>query len=150
MTAPTPAQAAAHAFVTGCVARGITASVAACPGEGQLAAVRELWADVARAGIAARIEANGRDPVDARAVIAEAVVPELKRIRGEAGELARERGKLALQLAFVRAILLDGKASAEDARDRAAVAAFSEAPAPAVPCSVCKDEAATPPHGVPS
>lgn len=50
MTAATPGQAAAHAFVTGCVKRGITASQAAVPPEGQLATVRGLWADVAQAG----------------------------------------------------------------------------------------------------
>jgi hypothetical protein len=44
---------------------------------------------IARAGIAAYIEANGRDPVDAASVIAEAVVPEMaaavrqSRVRGE-------------------------------------------------------------------
>lgn len=53
MTAATPAQAAAHAFVTGCVNRGITVNNAAVPAEGQLGAVKELWADVARAAIAA-------------------------------------------------------------------------------------------------
>lgn len=54
MTAPTPAQAAANAFVTGCVRRGITAGQAAVPPEGQLAAVRGLWADVAHAVITAQ------------------------------------------------------------------------------------------------
>lgn len=91
MTAGTPGQAAAHAFVSGCVARGITASVAAVPGEGQLEAVKELWAGVARASVAAYIRANGSDPVDATAIITEAVVPELKRIRDETAIPARPR-----------------------------------------------------------
>ena len=58
MTAGTPAQAAAVAFVTGCTARGITASAAAVPPEGKLDVVRELWADVAQAAVAAFIEAK--------------------------------------------------------------------------------------------
>jgi len=49
-----PAQAAAHAFVTGCVNRGISASSAVVPAEHQLGAVREMWADVARAANAAQ------------------------------------------------------------------------------------------------
>lgn len=55
MNGATPAQAAAHAFVTGCVERGITASQAAVPPEGQLATVRGLWADVAQAVIDASV-----------------------------------------------------------------------------------------------
>jgi hypothetical protein len=54
VTGQTPAQAAAHAFVTGCVNRGISASNAAVPAECQLGAVKELWADVARAANAAQ------------------------------------------------------------------------------------------------
>ena len=54
MNGQSPEQAAAHAFVTGCVRRGITASQAAVPPEGQLATVRGLWADVAHAVITAR------------------------------------------------------------------------------------------------
>lgn len=54
MNAYTPAQAAAHAFVTGCVNRGITVSNAAVPAECQLGAVKELWADVAKAATAAQ------------------------------------------------------------------------------------------------
>jgi hypothetical protein len=54
VTTPTPEQAAANAFVTGCVKRGITASMAAVPPEGQLATVRGLWADVAHAAFAAQ------------------------------------------------------------------------------------------------
>ena len=149
MNAPAPALAAARAFVNGCAARGITASVAAVPGDGQAEAVGELWADVARASVAAYIRANGSDPVDAAAIITEAVVPELKRIRDEVAELAGERGKLALQLALVHSILLDDNVSAEDARGRAVAAAFSDAPAPAVPCSAREDEAAASPRGVP-
>lgn len=53
MSAYSPEQAAAHAFVSGCVARGITASQAAVPPEGQLSAVRGLWADVAAAAAGA-------------------------------------------------------------------------------------------------
>ena len=49
MNGQSPEQAAAHAFVTGCVRRGITAGQAAVPPEGQLATVRGLWADVAHA-----------------------------------------------------------------------------------------------------
>jgi hypothetical protein len=56
VTAATPAQAAAHAFVTGCVKRGITASQAAVPPEGQLSTVRGLWADVAQAVVDAATE----------------------------------------------------------------------------------------------
>jgi hypothetical protein len=58
VTAPTPEQAAAHAFVTGCVRRGITASMAAVPPEGQLATVRGLWADVAQAVVDAATEGS--------------------------------------------------------------------------------------------
>lgn len=72
MTAPTPAQAAASTFVTGCVSRGITAAVAVAPSQDQFATVSELWADVARETVAAYIDANGGDPVDARSVILEA------------------------------------------------------------------------------
>ena len=54
MTGQSPEQAAAHAFVTGCVRRGITAGQAAVPPEGQLATVRGLWADVAHAAITAQ------------------------------------------------------------------------------------------------
>jgi hypothetical protein len=56
VTAPTPEQAAANAFVTGCARRGITASMAAVPPEGQLATVRGLWADVAQAAVDAATE----------------------------------------------------------------------------------------------
>ncbi len=92
MTGATPAQAAANTFVTGCVARGITASAAAVPPEGKLDVVRELWADVARAVVAAYIEANGGDPVDPARVIAEAIVPELRAVY-------RERARLVAYLA---------------------------------------------------
>ena len=83
MTAGTPAQAAANAFVTGCTARGITASAAAIPPEGKLDVVRELWADVARDSVAAFIEANRGDPVDPARVIAAAIVPELAAVAAE-------------------------------------------------------------------
>ena len=53
MTPPTPAEAAVSSFVTGCVARGITASVAVAPSPGQFEAARGLWADVARDVVAA-------------------------------------------------------------------------------------------------
>lgn len=58
MTAQTPAQAAEHTFVTGCVQRGITASMAVVPPEGQFAPVRGLWADVAQAAIDAWQQQN--------------------------------------------------------------------------------------------
>ncbi len=91
MNGATPAQAAANAFVTGCTARGITASAAAVPPEGKLD-VRELWADVAKAAVAAYIEANGGDPVDPARVITEAVAPELRAVY-------RERARLVAYLA---------------------------------------------------
>jgi hypothetical protein len=72
VTAPTPAEAAVSSFVTGCVARGITASVAVAPSPDQFEAARGLWADVARDVVAAYVNANGGDPVDARSVILEA------------------------------------------------------------------------------
>lgn len=50
---------------------------------------------IARAGIAAYIEANGRDPVDAASVIAEAIVPELAAERERADAAVAELGKLA-------------------------------------------------------
>jgi hypothetical protein len=54
------------------------------------------WEGIARAGIAAYIEANGRDPVDAASVIAEAIVPELaaerKRAAGAVAELTALAG----------------------------------------------------------
>ena len=83
MTAGTPAQAAAVAFVTGCTARGITASAAAVPPEGKLDIVRELWADVAQDAVAAYIEANKGDPVDPVRIIAEVIVPELAAVTAE-------------------------------------------------------------------
>lgn len=60
MNDQTPEQAAAHAFVTGCVQRGITASMAAVPPEGQFATVRGLWADVAQAAVDAATEGSLR------------------------------------------------------------------------------------------
>lgn len=64
MNGQSPAQAAANAFVTGCVRRGITAGQAAVPPEGQLATVRGLWADVAHAVIRAQPAAVPRDRVE--------------------------------------------------------------------------------------
>lgn len=130
MTAGTPAQAAAHAFVTGCVARGITASNAAAPGEGQLDTVRRLWADVARDTVAAYIEANGADPVDAASVIAEAIVPELAavtaerdalRLRTEAAEAAKGAARAELAALEGRlSLAITAAVQAEQARAAAA------------------------------
>jgi hypothetical protein len=112
----TPAQAAALAFVTGCAARGITASVAAVPGDGQLEAVKGLWADVARASVAAYIRANGSDPVDPVAVATEAVVPEPGRIRDEVAAVAAENQELrernAWQATEIRRLGEEARASA--------------------------------------
>lgn len=60
MSGQTPEQAAAHAFVTGCVTRGLTASQASVPPEGQLSTVRGLWADVAQAVVDAATEGSLR------------------------------------------------------------------------------------------
>lgn len=85
MTAPT--EAAVSSFVAGCVARGITASVAVAPSPGQFETVSGLWADVAREVIAAYVEANGGDPVDPVHVIAEVVAPELAAVTSERDQL---------------------------------------------------------------
>jgi hypothetical protein len=66
------AQAAREAFVSGCVKRGITAAQAVT---GPAADTADVWGETARAAVAAYIEANGRDPVDAVSVIADVVVP---------------------------------------------------------------------------
>lgn len=47
------------------------------------------WEGIARAPIAAYIEANGRDPVDAASVIAEVIVPELAELRDMLDEATR-------------------------------------------------------------
>ena len=156
MTAPTPAQAAARAFVTGCVARGLTASAAAVPPEGQLEAVRELWADVARASVAAYINENGRDPVDARSIILEAV--ELPVVT--AGRLGTAMKGKRILVTGIQSASGEGMWLAVPARPHDLAVQLLTAidprltgdapePASAVPCSVCEDEAATSPHGVP-
>ncbi len=71
--------------------------------------LREAWDAAARAAVAAYIEANGRDPVDAAAVIAEAVVPELAGIREQLRAVYTERARLVAFLAacYPAAMLTD-------------------------------------------
>ena len=115
------------------------------------------WEDIARAGIAAYIEANGRDPVDARSVILEAAgLPVVT-----AGRLATALKGAAVLVTSVRSASGESMWTATPARPHdLAVQLLSaidprltdDAPQPAgrLPCSVCEDEAVTSPHGVPS
>lgn len=73
------------------------------------------WEDIARAGIAAYIEANGGDPVDPARVIAEAVVP----------ELAELRGRLASRDALLDRILSSFGKSGNEFRARASRVTFT-------------------------
>src|SRR5690348_12286523 len=83
---------------------GISPGRAACEAYGEIWANQgssrsALWEDAAMAAVAAYIEANGRDPVDAATVIAEAVVPELAGIREQLGTVYTERARLVAFLA---------------------------------------------------
>jgi hypothetical protein len=86
VSGPTPGQAVYerwHALL-----RRRFPGIAAIGWDELIESARAEWEDIARAGIAAYIEANGRDPVDPAAVIADAIMPELRDLRVALGALA--------------------------------------------------------------